>query len=110
MVALGDERSFLYSSKIKLEVCNMAALTLFPLGEIVITPGATALEIDFKPYLKRHQTGDWGDISRENAEINDLCVNQKFPLASLYVVDKNCFLIVTEQDRSVTTVCLPAEF
>ena len=88
----------------------MAALTLFPLGEVVITPGAVALEIDFKPYLKRHQSGDWGNISKEHAEINDLCVNLEYPLASLYAVDTKCFLIVTEQDRSTTTVCLPSEF
>ena len=88
----------------------MAARKLFPLGQVVIALGATALGIDFAPYLERHQSGDWGDLSEENAEINNLCVDRNFPIVSVYLVNQRSFLIVTESDRSVTTVCTPDEY
>ena len=88
----------------------MAVLKRFPLGEIVIAVGASALGIDFTSYLERHQSGDWGDLSEENAEINDLCIDKNFPLVSMYSVNQKSFLIVTEWDRSVTTICTPDEY
>lgn len=50
--------------------------TKFPLGQIVATPGALdALRENNQeplPFLQRHAQGDWGDVSPEDAQENDL--------------------------------------
>lgn len=83
---------------------------LFPLGKVVATPGAMALKVDFRPYLAMHQCGFWGDVCPEDWQENDLSVKQGFRILSAYVVSNGRFWIITESDRSSTTVLLPEEY
>jgi hypothetical protein len=87
---------------------------LFSLGQVVATPGAlAALEkagqgpLDF---LSRHVHGDWGDLCDEDRRENQLSLERGFRLLSSYrtLADAKLY-VITEADRSVTTILLPAE-
>ena len=88
---------------------------MFALGQIVMTPGAVAAfagigERPF-PFLARHQQGDWGDISAEDATENNFSVTHGFRVLSAYALrDGTRIWILTEADRSATTILLPDEY
>lgn len=87
----------------------------FPLGQIVATPGAieALAEADqgVLDFLLRHVTGDWGDVVREDAAENELALTEGFRVFSVYRTTKGTKLwIITEADRSVTTLLLPSEY
>jgi hypothetical protein len=88
---------------------------LFSLGQVVATPGALAtLEkagqgpLDF---LSRHVHGDWGDLCDEDRRENQLSLERGFRVLSSYrtLADAKVY-VITEADRSVTTILLPAEY
>jgi hypothetical protein len=84
---------------------------LFPLGQIVATPGALGLGVNFYPYLHRHRCGDWGELGNEDKAENDFSVAHDLRILSAYhTPDGVKFWIITEADRSVTTVLLPSEY
>ena len=61
--------------------------------------------------LERHMIGDYGDVDDVDWKTNDLAWKYGFPVVSSYVDRrKNCFLIITEADRSATTILLPEEY
>lgn len=85
----------------------------FQLGLVCATPGAlsvlTALEI--ATALLRHQRGDWGDLSKEDFEENEISLREGFRILSAYpMAGGEKFWIITEADRTVTTVMLPSEY
>lgn len=87
----------------------------FALGRIVSTPGAlAALEQageNAETYVIRHVTGDWGDVCAEDAAENELALREGFRVLSAYRTSKGVkFWIITEADRSVTTLLLPNEY
>jgi hypothetical protein len=86
-----------------------------PLGACVITPGAleecNARGIDPCQFLARHECGDWGDLDAEDTETNDDALRHGGRLLSAYKVDNGLKLwVITEWDRSVTTILLPEEY
>ena len=88
-------------------------LALFPLGRIVITRGVhAAIEAEkVLDALLRHAQGDWGDVCDEARHSNDEALARQFRLFSVYgVSDKSKFWIITEADRSYTTILLPEEY
>lgn len=87
----------------------------FSLGRVVATPGALEAlkdaEAEAMTYLQRHAVGDWGDLSKEDLEENELSLAQGFRLLSAYhLPDLVKIWIITEADRSVTTILLPDEY
>lgn len=85
----------------------------FPLGCVVATPGAlTALtEDDINRALSRHAAGDWGDVCKSDKRENEVALKEGFRLMSVYkATDRTKFWIITEADRSVTTLLLPSEY
>ena len=91
----------------------MAAL--FPLGHLVATPGAIELlrsaGEDLLPALvERHRSGDWGDVPPEDARENEFTSRHGFRIVSSYRVAGERLWIITERDRSVTTLLLPSEY
>jgi hypothetical protein len=87
----------------------------FPLGRIVATPGALAAleEAGESPgiFLKRHVTGDWGEVDQPDKQENEFSVAHGFRLLSAYTVTNGTKLwIITEADRSATTILLPSEY
>lgn len=92
-----------------------SARILFQLGQVVATPGAIeALDqtaVDGWALLHRHQTGDWGDVPNEDAEENMRSVNRGWRILSSYPLNDELRLwIITEADRSSTTMLLPEEY
>ena len=84
----------------------------FPLGSIYATPGAIDLGIDLASYLHRHHCGDWGDgLCAEDKAANEHSLMDGTRLLSCYrIVGDVRIYIITEWDRSVTTVMLPEEY
>jgi hypothetical protein len=87
----------------------------FLLGQLVATPGAlTALEEagqDAREFLSRHQHGDWGDLSEEDKQENEFSVTRELRILSAYTLTTGVKIwVITEADRSVTTLLLPAEY
>lgn len=87
----------------------------FPLGRLVATPGAInfldSKGLDFSPYLQRHLRGDWGDLSEDDIQANERAVQEGEQLLSSYLIDgSDKIWIITERDRSVTTILLPGEY
>ncbi|MGB2590702.1 MAG: hypothetical protein WBG02_05670 [Candidatus Acidiferrum sp.] len=88
---------------------------LFSLGQLVATPGALAAlanagqtRLDF---LSRHVCGDWGDIDRDDCKENELGLERGLRLLSIYRTNTDVKVwVITEADRSVTTVLLPDEY
>lgn len=84
---------------------------LFPAGDIVMTQGVSALiqrgELNPSPYLQR----DWGDLCDEDRCTNDDALKQGDRLFSSYRVTPALTIwIITEWNRSVTTLLLPSEY
>ena len=88
----------------------------FATGQIVMTSGVDALieagRLDPAPYLYRHLSGDWGDLNDSDRRLNDAALQSgEDRLFSSYQVAPNLKLwIITEWDRSVTTLLLPSEY
>jgi len=92
-----------------------AIQTLFPLGQTVATPGAlAALErANQTPaeFLRRHLSGDWGALDAHDIAENEHSLAHGFRLLSSYRTTAGETLwIITEADRSVTTLLLPEEY
>ena len=86
---------------------------LFKPGSIVATPGALELAeqgIDLLAYLKRHLTGDWGDLCEADKAENAFSLKNGFRLLSAYTTPCGKLWIITEADRSATTFLLPDEY
>jgi hypothetical protein len=90
---------------------NSHRTPLFNLGYLVMTAGAAALEVDFIPYLVRHAAGDWGELDDFDKQQNDLAVKEGCRILSAYNTNEGVWIwIITEADRSATTVLLPEEY
>lgn len=85
----------------------------FPPGQIVATTAAlTALtQSDIQSGLGRHLSGDWGDVCAEDKEENERSLKDGCRLLSAYSgANGTKFWIITEWDRSYTTVLLPSDY
>ena len=60
--------------------------------------------------LARHVTGDWGDVCDEDKAANDYAATHDERVLSAYTVDGEKIWIITEHDRSVTTILFPEEY
>lgn len=94
---------------------HLPTIPLFPAGHIVATPGALALleQTNRSPleFLSRHLRGDWGDLCREDKTENELSLKRGYRLMSSYpITETEKLWIITEADRSVTTLLLPEEY
>ena len=85
----------------------------FPLGEIVATPNALASipNDEILTSLSRHVRGDWGELDQHDLNANERGLKHGLRLVSVYKsVAGVKFWIITEHDRSVTTVLLPMDY
>ena len=66
---------------------------------------------DIKLAMRRHTAGDWGELETEDKEQNDKAVSEGCRILSAYKSESDVnFWVITEADRSVTTVLLPEEY
>ncbi|MCE9608835.1 MAG: hypothetical protein K8R23_01275 [Chthoniobacter sp.] len=85
----------------------------FSPGQLVATPGALekVQPEEMQAALARHLRGDWGEIGKDDRRENDLSLEKGFRLVSVYRTAAGLkFWIITEHDRSVTTILLPDEY
>jgi len=85
----------------------------FPLGQTIITATANVAlpELDVIVALQRHQSGDWGDVDNHDRQMNEDSLRNGSRLFSVYhTTDGTKFWIITEWDRSATTVLLPEDY
>jgi hypothetical protein len=84
------------------------------LGRVVATPGALKLLMEAKAHpfdlLARHATGDWGELCAFDRRQNEVALRDGYRLLSSYPVGRERIWVITEADRSVTTILLPEEY
>lgn len=90
-------------------------LPKFSLGRIVATPGALEAleEANQNPFefLERHQAGDWGELCEDDKSENEFSLKNGFRILSAYRTLHDVKVwVITEADRSVTTLLLPREY
>jgi hypothetical protein len=90
------------------------AKPLFALGRTLATPGAMLVmqQLDVSPLalLSRHQRGDWGNLDKEDKQANNVALTDGDRIFSAYQFDTVKFWVITEADRSATTILLPEEY
>lgn len=87
----------------------------FPMGQCVVTRGAMqALNESGEwaaKYLLKHQCGEWGDLDEADKKENEFSIEKDFRILSAYVLpNKDRIYVITEADRSSTTILLPSEY
>ena len=87
----------------------------FPLGQTVATPGAikAIAEAGQTPqeFLNRHQSGDWGEVDEHDRLENEQSIAEGYRLLSVYTLSNGVRIwIITEADRSSTTILLPDDY
>lgn len=85
----------------------------FPLGAIVVTAAALSSlsQLDMIEAVIRHQEGDWGELEPEDIHANERALVQGLRLFSVYRLRGGTkFYVITEHDRSVTTILLPSDY
>lgn len=87
----------------------------FPLGQVVATAGALDAIEDAGQnplnFLSRHCAGDWGEVVEEDRQANEEALETGNRLMSTYDTAKNVRIwVITEWDRSVTTILLPGDY
>ena len=85
----------------------------FPLGRIVGTPGVlqNIPESEMRAAVQRHALQDWGDVCEGDRLANDEALKEGDRLLSVYHSSEGTkFWVITEWDRSATTVLLPEEY
>ena len=85
----------------------------FSLGKVYMTRGVMngVSALDVWHAVMRHADCDWGDVCEEDWKLNDAALKDDGRLLSVYTTSNTRrFWIITEWDRSVTTVLLPEEY
>ena len=86
---------------------------LFQHGQLIITTAADELlnKEDVATGFRRHLDGDWGNLGEEDKQTNEDGVKHGYRIMSVYEDrDGHTFWIITESDRSCTTVLLPSDY
>ena len=87
----------------------------FQPGFLASTPGALEALEDAKQspaeFIVRHCNGDWGEVGKEDAAENEFSVDKDLRILSAYRTNKGVRIwVITEADRSSTTILLPEEY
>ena len=93
-------------------------LISFNLGQVVMTRGVNDQVAESEAFAKfvmnsltRHRRGDWGNLSKDDKKENELSLKEGFRLLSAYEAEGlSKIWIITEADRSVTTILFPDEY
>lgn len=89
---------------------------LFELGQIVATSGIAQKSEDpnfaheVRKCLSKHIKGDWGDLCEEDKNLNEQAIQKGTRILSAYNILNEKIYIITEADRSVTTVLFAREY
>ena len=91
----------------------MQSKILISLGQVVITKNASKIlsDTDVNTALARHVSGDWGELCDCDKKANDDALKYGGRVLSVYMsTDNHKFWVLTEADRSYTTVLMPSDY
>ncbi len=83
------------------------------LGQVLATPGAlrAVTSVEIAVALARHASGDWGNVDAHDKRANDEALRAGTRVLSAYETELGqAFWVITEADRSSTTILLPCEY
>jgi hypothetical protein len=87
---------------------------LFSLGRTLATPAARdeLSELNYSPLdlLRRHMSGDWSEMDADDQKSNREAITKDSRVFSAYTIQSTKFWVITEADRSSTTILLPSEY
>ena len=90
---------------------------MFELGQVVITQGiaqamknAVTFATEVAMILEKYKLCNWGDTCKEDAELNNEAIKNNERILAVYDTSKGTVWIITEWDRSVTTILFPSEY
>ena len=89
---------------------------MFQLGNLVMTSGVSNWIDNIETHkkvvdcIRRHQSRDWGEVDEEDCETNNFSIKNDLRVLSSYTINNQKIWIITEADRSVTTVLFPGEY
>ena len=120
----GTQKNYLKGASGAIIICDLTRKkklkkynkhVLFDSGRVLVTRGILQMSDDERSstlgFLARHLTGDWGDLCKEDRQENELSLRERFRILSSYKTAKGDRLwIITEWDRSYTTLLLPEEY
>ena len=115
MLGAFDEEETMFGERID-GAKDLGAARVLPLGRVVATVGAVDLlvgtDTDPATFLRRHALGDWGDLCDEDRRNNDEALHVGGRILSAYLVADTLekVWVITEWDRSVTTLLLAEEY
>ena len=103
------------SSELRQNGVGIAKRPLFPLGHVCATPAAMDLmeQLSLSPleFIVRHVFGDWGQVCEEDRNANQAALQNGTRLLSAYELPNGQRLwVLTEADRSITTLLLPSDY
>jgi hypothetical protein len=85
-----------------------------PLGRVLATPAALKLLTETREHpfelLARHATGDWGELCAFDRRQNRIALREGYRVLSSYPIGGGKVWVITEADRSITTILLPEEY
>lgn len=102
---LEEDNRGLSGPKFRLGVVAATANFISKAEELGLDPDET-----IKTALGRHAIGDWGNCCQEDSKENDRSLEQGDRLLSVYAMENIKFWVITERDRSVTTILLPEDY
>jgi hypothetical protein len=89
-------------------------MALLKLGQVVATPAALAHcenhNVDVMALIGKHADGDWGDLDADDVNANVHAIQHDLRVLSAYKVGDAKMYVITEWDRSVTTLLLASEY
>jgi hypothetical protein len=87
---------------------------LFNLGRTLATPAAREKlsELNYSPLdlLRKHMSGDWSEMDKDDQKSNHEAITEGSRIFSAYTIQGTKFWVITESDRSSTTILLPSEY
>jgi hypothetical protein len=103
------------STSTETSTTTTAKKRLFPLGQMYATPGAIDALSEAgqraAEFINRHQCGDWSEMCEEDRRENEFSVDKRLRIFSAYHTSKGIKLwVITEADRSATTILLLSEY
>ena len=86
--------------------------SLFPLGQLFMSRGVIEADIPVLPLVARHASGDWGDLSDDDRDLNEraLAKGGERIFSAYNLSGGRRVWIITEADRAATTALLPEEY
>ena len=90
------------------------ALPIFELGRVVASAAVAhfvdEFSLDVTPLLRRHHAGDWGEVGKDDWESNEAGLEHGGRLLSAYDLSGHRVWVITEADRSATTILFPDDY